>query len=84
MWPDPQETADFVTFTEEIFNGKLHFMCSEFYSSKYYYVLKQALNFSMFCITTELNFCQETWKFNWITTPKIIGNRDALWYLIQY
>ena len=28
MWPDPQETADFVIFTEEILNGKLHFLCS--------------------------------------------------------
>ena len=25
MWLNPQETADFVTFTEEILNGKLHF-----------------------------------------------------------
>ena len=25
----PQETADLVIFTEEIFNGKLHFLCSE-------------------------------------------------------
>ena len=25
MWPNPQETADLVTFTEEIFNGKLDF-----------------------------------------------------------
>ena len=24
----PQETADMVTFTEEILNGKLHFLCS--------------------------------------------------------
>ena len=29
MWLNPQETADLVTFTEEIFNGKLHFLCSE-------------------------------------------------------
>ena len=29
MWPNPQETADLVTFTEEILNGKLHFLCSE-------------------------------------------------------
>ena len=26
MWP--QESADLVTFTEEILNGKLHFLCS--------------------------------------------------------
>ena len=28
MWPNPQENADLVTFTEEILNGKLHFLCS--------------------------------------------------------
>ena len=28
MWPNLQQTADLVTFTEEIFNGKLHFLCS--------------------------------------------------------
>ena len=26
MWPNPQEAADFVTSTEKIFNGKLHFL----------------------------------------------------------
>ena len=29
MWPYPQETADLVTFTEEIVNRKLHFLCSD-------------------------------------------------------
>ena len=29
MWPNPQETADLVTFTEEILNKKLHFLCSD-------------------------------------------------------
>ena len=28
MRPNPQKTADLVTFTEEIFNGKLDFSCS--------------------------------------------------------
>ena len=28
MWPNPEEPADLVTFTEEILNGKLHFLCS--------------------------------------------------------
>ena len=28
MWPNPQETADLVTVTEEILNGKLHFLYS--------------------------------------------------------
>ena len=31
MWPNPRDQipGDLVTFTEEIFNGKLHFLCSE-------------------------------------------------------
>ena len=29
MWPNPQFPADLVTLTEEILNGKLHFLCSE-------------------------------------------------------
>ena len=28
MWPNPQETANLVTFTKEILNEKLHFLCS--------------------------------------------------------
>ena len=29
MRPNPHETADLFTFTEEILNGKLHFLCSD-------------------------------------------------------
>ena len=29
MSPNPQFPADFVRFTEEIPNGKLHFLCNE-------------------------------------------------------
>ena len=29
MLPNPLESADLAAFTEEIFNGKLHFLCSE-------------------------------------------------------
>ena len=28
MWTNPQFPADLVTFTEEILNGKFHFLCS--------------------------------------------------------
>ena len=31
MCPNPQETADLVTFTKEIFDEKLHFLCSVHY-----------------------------------------------------
>ena len=33
MWPNPQETADLVIFTEEILNGKLHFLCNDLCNS---------------------------------------------------
>ena len=29
MWPNPQFSADLVTFTEEILHGKLLFLCSD-------------------------------------------------------
>ena len=29
MWPNPQEVADLVTFTEEILNGKFNFLCTD-------------------------------------------------------
>ena len=34
MWPNPQFSADLVTLTEEILNGKLHFLCHEILSKK--------------------------------------------------
>ena len=39
MGPNPQETADLVTFTEGILNGKLHFLCSVSFTnqSQYFY-----------------------------------------------
>ena len=33
MGPNPQETADLVTFNEEILNGKHHFFCAVFYTN---------------------------------------------------
>ena len=32
MRPNPQETADLVTFTEEILNEKLHFCAAKLYT----------------------------------------------------
>ena len=30
MWPNPQKNAELVTFTEEIRNGKLDCLCSQY------------------------------------------------------
>ena len=45
MWPNAQETADLVTFTEEILNGKLHFLYSDNhgYSSSNFIVVLEHL-----------------------------------------
>ena len=40
MWPNPLETADLVTFTEEILNGKLQFLCSVGLSIIEWYIAK--------------------------------------------
>ena len=42
MWPNPLETAGLVTFTEEIPNGKLRFLCSEMTSTKVTFWAKTA------------------------------------------
>ena len=31
MWPNPQESVDLVTFTEDILNKKLYFLCRVFF-----------------------------------------------------
>ena len=36
MWPNPQFPGNLVKFTEEIFNGKLHFLCSDWLSSIFF------------------------------------------------
>ena len=35
MWPNSHDTADLITFTEEIFNGKLHFLRNACFFRKY-------------------------------------------------
>ena len=54
MWPNPQETADLVTFTEEILNGKLHFLCSV----RVFFLIYQSANgtFSIMIDTLEFSF----------------------------
>ena len=48
-----QETADLVTFTEEILNGKLHVLCSDYIYSFSYLSWTQDINWKTFRITPE-------------------------------
>ena len=40
MWSNPQETADLVTFTENILNGKLHSLYSVYLRLEYLFQIK--------------------------------------------
>ena len=40
MWPNPPETADSVTFTEEIVNGKLYFFV-QYLKNGFWHTAKQ-------------------------------------------
>ena len=49
MWPNPQETANLVTFTEEIHTGKINFLCSEIWikmGEQYTSFTKSSVTFS--------------------------------------
>ena len=48
MWPNPQETADLGTYTDEILNGKLRFLCS--------------VNIEIYCLFCKTLLCKERYK----------------------
>ena len=54
MWPNPQETADLITFIENILNGKLHFLCIET-PLGYFYCMKVGVKVFPKCFTVSKN-----------------------------
>ena len=56
MWPNPQKTADFATFTEEILDGKLHFLCSVKMKSNTPWVTQYTLDFKILTLFFEVFF----------------------------
>ena len=77
MWPNPQETGDLVTFTEEILNGKLYFcavfVCKTSYSIQWkdcfgyklcevcIFFLGNLTKWSMFCKGKSVKLLFFTW-----------------------
>ena len=64
MWPNPQEISYLVTFTEETFNGKIHFLCSapcnihkikKIVSQSVYFCWQNAKAFSEHCQTSKMD-----------------------------
>ena len=67
MWSNPQFPADLATFTEEILNGKLHFLCSvTFYANK---------NTVLFRFSEK--FFHQTKRFE-IEMIRVLKNRDQI------
>ena len=53
MWPNPHETVDLVTFTEEILNGKLHCLCSDIWGMLNFIDISWLAIFEIFEIWTK-------------------------------
>ena len=57
MWPDPQETAELVRFTEEILNGKLHFFCTVRSLADHFFELSlwsSSDNYQKWCLPSQI------------------------------
>ena len=76
MWSNPNETADLVTFTEEILNGKLLFLCSSgssrdslFNSLMHNVPQNSQINFNLiYCLI--LKICETVlWHFCLVISP---------------
>ena len=73
MWPNPQETADLVTFTEEILNGKFSFGWA--ISLQITRLMLQLLNFSQ-----NSQFCMKVYR----TTSEIRSIRIKTKPIMNY
>ena len=71
MWPNPQFPADLVTFTAEILNGKLHFLCSINQSL----LSKCSANMRCFVQFGTIYKSSKMWKHQWksFTFSKVEG-----------
>ena len=73
MWPSRQETSDLITFTEEIFSGKLSFLRGDFWNNalddflsdraNYLHSLKKSIGSFKF-VTKMVEFQQHAWLFS--------------------
>ena len=78
MWPVPQETAYLVTFTEEILNGKLHFLWNVL-TPWYAHILLSIRRLEMLIFLE--NFCVHT-KWMMPSHNSIISDVDGLVWIV--
>ena len=70
MWPNLEKTVDFVTFTEEIFNEKLPFLCNVTNFNKMFFFLSDSglildLNTVLWCWRSKLYALKSSWFGYW-------------------
>ena len=66
MWPNPQFSADLVTFTEEILNEKFHFLCSSICDLDLYRAQKTRAGPVGWCPKNFVNFQKKDyWGYIW-------------------
>ena len=71
MWPNSQETADLITFTEVILNGKLHFLCSDWsrgFNKGHFYILSKT--YLIFYHVLEMQMMLFSWLFQFYTSTR--------------
>ena len=73
MWPKPQDTADLITFTEEILNGKLHFLCSATLS-EWINIWMEEIN----CDESKKSYSKVTSSTKWYPKNDILMEQDVL------
>ena len=70
----PQETADLVTFTEKILNGKYHFLCSDHHTggeSSHQKTIFSIKDFFSKC--DQITFTEETIKLHFLCSGCSVG-----------
>ena len=64
MWPNPQFSADLVAFTEEMLNGKLHFLCSELCCNIFVSAVQELLHLTTYETSKKMISLEGTSKTN--------------------
>ena len=72
MWPNPQFSADLVTFTKEILNGKLHFFAVKVVLEVHFRAATKHLRLSFYknrqqmLLASIMNVYTQSWIRLWI------------------
>ena len=85
MWPNPQETANLVTFTKEILNEKLHILCSDLTAIGAYALWVTLLfHFLQEFIMFSKQICKDMTFADDFTVTRKVDEIKSYWNMLQY